>query len=351
MEAMQQKGCEWIAVQTAVTGKMHLKKQIVCQDKTFVYETSDVFAAALADGASSAAHSELGAQTVVTEVCKILAERFDEFYNSKSEWMVKSQILSHLLKKLEETASANHCERSALASTLMAVAISKDCFLMLQLGDGVLSYAENQKVRLALLPQNGEFVSETYFVTSLCAIEKMRIKKGDCSSIDGFALMSDGSAASLYSRRRQEVAPVLARLIGRLGMTSKEYMEPILQESIENVVAKRTDDDCSLILISKHIKSYDELDQSEGRVYFEIQLRRDCDAVRRMKGYQNILNALDSKKSSKELCELMGRKDVRSFVKNWLAPLIELGYITEVQPDVYKRLIHPRCSVFTSNIY
>ena len=60
MEAMQQKGCEWTAVQTAVTGKMHLKKKIVCQDKTFVYETSDVFAAALADGASSAVHSELG---------------------------------------------------------------------------------------------------------------------------------------------------------------------------------------------------------------------------------------------------------------------------------------------------
>ena len=118
---------------------------------------------------------------------------------------------------------------------------------------------------------------------------------------------------------------------------------------MEDAITKKTRDDCSIVLVSKHTKSYDELDYAEGITYFSIQTKRSRDAVKRKVRYQGILNALDTEKTSKELCCIIGLKNVRNFVKTWLDPLSDLGYIQEVKPNVYKRTIHPRCCFFADN--
>lgn len=336
----------WVAVQSAAIGKSHIQDNSVCQDKTFIYETPNVLAVALADGAGSAGLSHYGAETVTREVCKLLCERFDEFYNSDTPLPVKSTILAHLLNALRDTATENQCELSDLASTLLAVAISDKRFFVVHLGDGVIAYTKEDEIKVVFGPRNGEFANTTYFVTSSHALEMMNLVKGLATSINGFALMSDGSEASLYSKQRNEVAPVLQRLVKRLGMTSPEYLQPVLQASLEDVITKKTRDDCSLILVSKHLKAYDELDDTEGKDYFEIQAKRSSDAKRRKIRYQDILNALETAKSGKELCELMGLKNTYAFAKTWLAPLANLGYIVETENNVYKRTIHPRCSFF-----
>ena len=91
----------------------------------------------------------------------------------------------------------------------------------------------------------------------------MNLIRGFAAVISGFVLMSDGSGVSLYSKQRNEVAPVLQRLVKRLGMTSPEYLQPILQTSLEKVVANKTRDDCSLILVSRHLREYDEQNVTE----------------------------------------------------------------------------------------
>lgn len=62
--------------------------------------------------------------------------------------------------------------------------------------------------------------------------------------------------------------------------------------------------------------------------------------------YLDILNALETVKSSRELCELMRLKDVHSFVKTWLEPLTELGYIVDTGNNVYRRTIYPQSNFF-----
>ena len=161
--------------------------------------------------------------------------------------------------------------------------------------------------------------------------------------------MSDGSEASLYNKQKNEVAPVLLRLVTRLGMTSSEYLQPIIQASLEDAISKRTRDDCSLVLVSKHIKSYDELDNSEGIDYYGINFSKSSAAVKRKLRYESILNALGTEKTGKELCQMIGLKNTHGFIKTWLDPLEELGYIVEIRPDVYKRTIHPRCCFFTTD--
>lgn len=339
----------WVAVQGATIGKSHIQDDLVCQDKTFIYETPNALAVALADGAGSAKLSHYGAETVTREVCKLLCAKFEEFYGSSSPLPVKNTILTYLLDALQSTALENQCELSDLASTLLAVVISENRFLVIHLGDGVIAYTKDNEIKVATGPKNGEFANTTYFVTSSRALEMMQLIKGTASSINGFVLMSDGSEASLYSKQRNEVAPVLQRLVSRLGMTSPEYLQPVIQASLEDAIAKKTRDDCSLVLVSKHTKSYDELDYAEGITYFGIQTKRSCDAVKRKVRYQDILNALDTEKTSKELCCIIGLKNVRNFVKTWLDPLSDLGYIQEIKPNVYKRTIHPRCCFFADD--
>lgn len=339
----------WVAAQGATIGKSHIEDNLVCQDKTFIYETPTAISVALADGAGSAKLSHYGAETVTREVCKLLCEKFEDFYKSESPLPVKQAIVSHLLNALQDTANENQCELSDLASTLLAVVINDNRFLIIHLGDGVIAYTKGSEIKVATGPKNGEFANTTYFVTSSCAIEMMQLIKGTAININGFVLMSDGSEASLYSKQRNEVAPVLQRLVNRLGMTSSEYLQPIIQASLEDAIAQKTRDDCSLILVSKHLKSYDELDYSEGIAYYGIQTKRTTAAEKRKIRYQDILNALDKEKTSKELCNIIGLKNTRSFVKTWLDPLTDLGYIVEIRPNVYKRTIHPRCCFFTED--
>ena len=263
MELNNKQADIWVAVQGAVIGKSHFQENTVCQDKTFIYETPSALAVALADGAGSAKMSHYGAETVTKEVCKLLCGRFDEFYNSSTPMPVKSVILSHLLNELHDTAAEKNCEIADLASTLLAVVISDNRFLIIHLGDGVIACVRNDEIKVVSRPQNGEFVNTTYFVTSPHALEMMNLIRGFAAVISGFVLMSDGSGVSLYSKQRNEVAPVLQRLVKRLGMTSPEYLQPILQTSLEKVVANKTRDDCSLILVSRHLREYDEQNDTE----------------------------------------------------------------------------------------
>lgn len=339
----------WVAAQAAAAGRSHIRENLVCQDKTFVYERPDAIAFSLADGAGSAKFSHFGAETVTREVCTLLCDRFEEFYTSSSPLPVKKAILEHLLDALQKTAEVHQCEIADLASTLLAVVINKNRFLIIHIGDGIIAYTKGNEIRVASGPKNGEFANTTYFVTSSRAAEVMDVIRGNASQINGFALMSDGSGASLYSKQKREVAPVLQRLVHRLGMTSPEYMQAVLQASLEDTLTRKTFDDCSLVLAAKHIKAYDELDNEEAAEYFGIQARRPFDANKRKIRYQDILNALDSEKSSRELCETAGLKNTRSFVRTWLEPLADLGYIDEVRPGVYRRTIHPRCCFFTDD--
>ena len=348
-ESVEKKADIWLAVQGATIGRSHEQEGVVCQDKTFIYKDQSSLAVALADGAGSARLSHLGADTVTKEVCKLLCDRFEEFYGSASPLPVKTAIIEHLLNTLQDVANENMCELSDLASTLLAVVINDNRFLVVHLGDGVIAYTKDNERKVATAPRKGEFANTTWFVTSSSAIEMMQIVKGNASSINGFVLMSDGSEASLYNKQKNEVAPVLLRLVTRLGMTSSEYLQPIIQASLEDAISKRTRDDCSLVLVSKHIKSYDELDNSEGIDYYGINFSKSSAAVKRKLRYESILNALGTEKTGKELCQMIGLKNTHGFIKTWLDPLEELGYIVEIRPDVYKRTIHPRCCFFTTD--
>ena len=239
----------WKAVQAAVRGRGHALADIPCQDKTHVLETEDVLATALADGAGSAARSELGAECVTRTICQLLTNNFDRYFETDDAAVVAVEILDILKQELSNVASEADCEIRALASTLLAVAVKDRNFITVHLGDGVIGCLDGEELNVLSRPDNGEFINETTFVTSLDAIAHLRLGKGELDNLSAFILMSDGTAAGFYQRRTQTLSPVIKRLIHAVKLMAIDEVETALAENIEETLCKVTTDDCSLILM------------------------------------------------------------------------------------------------------
>ena len=85
---------KWKNAQAYVIGKYHITNNLVCQDRTYYYEEHGVKVMSLADGAGSQPHSEIGAELVCKESCKLLTCNFIRFANNK----IKIKFILNLVK-------------------------------------------------------------------------------------------------------------------------------------------------------------------------------------------------------------------------------------------------------------
>lgn len=329
----------WTAVDAAVVGRSHVQLGTVCQDRTCILQRGGILAAALADGAGSASRSELGAEAVTRRICELLCDRFDAFRSNPSGAEVKQEILRQLYEALSMCCQQHGCELQDLASTLLAIAVRDDSYLLLHIGDGVIGYVKNGQIRVASTPDNGEYANETTFVTSPNALTALRISKGTDSAIEGFVLMSDGCEASLYSRRQKILAPILSRLVYRLGITSAEFLRPSLEQSLQETIRKKTMDDCSLLLAAKVLRSYRDLTPEELDDYFLLEELEPEEKALRRETYKRLLDLLDAPRSAAALAEHFPGEDAGSFEAAWLAPLEELGYVRRTEDNQYARTV------------
>lgn len=239
-----------------VRGRSHVRDGIRGQDRTAYLARGGVQVACLSDGAGSAAHAELGAQTLTAAGCRMLAQHFDDFVARDDGPELKLEIAGHLVDRLRDVAHRRGIEVSDLAATFLAVAASGDRFLILHVGDGVIGYVKDGSIRVASGPDNSEFANQTSFLTSQSSAAGMRIARGSLERVDGFILMSDGTANSLYNHRTKELAPACLKLVARVaGAPSPQTKNPAhkkqLRRLIDTTVRSATKDDCSIAVLAR----------------------------------------------------------------------------------------------------
>lgn len=237
----------------------------VCQDKIFSLRKNGVVAIALADGAGSANLSDRGAQVAARSLCEKFCDSFNEIITTENSMAAKKMILDFVLGNLKDEAERQCCELRDLASTLLGAAYNEEELkvLLVHLGDGMIAGFEEGKSVLFSGPDNGEHKNETVFTTSQTALQRMRIARGVA---DGVALMSDGTDWSLYSRPEKKFIPLLDEIFRDCIIYSEEDNNVDLKELFENVISKKTDDDCSLIVMCQpceNFRGYRDLDESE----------------------------------------------------------------------------------------
>lgn len=242
----------WQFIHYATPGRSHIKNNIPCQDKTYVLNKRNVHVIALSDGAGSARLSHFGAQESVRFIAEYMTEHFDEYVNGDKE-----KLLLKIQKKLMLKTKKHKCSIADLACTLLCVAVKDNQFILLHVGDGVIGCLKNNALEILSTPDNGEFANTTSFVTSKNALSAMKYIVSDASYISGFVLMSDGTQASLYSKRDNMLAPVLKDIMQSDLSISK--LQIGLQNSFEKTIKNNTSDDCSIAFAIKRrsVRGYD----------------------------------------------------------------------------------------------
>nr|WP_247881411.1 PP2C family serine/threonine-protein phosphatase [Skermanella sp. TT6] len=238
----------------SVTGRQHEASGTPCQDAALLHRLgrSGVIAA-VADGAGSARHAEIGASVAVSAATHVLATLKSNVFALDEPKAVLNQIQEALTAKACEIG----CEVRDLACTLMAVLVMKceDDFgwAAFHIGDGVIAAEMDGQLQVLSRPENGEFGNSTYFLTDAGASTRFRAYKGQSKAV-AFALMTDGAAESLYHRASGRLAPAVGTLVGWSRSLHPQTYKSALNKNMRNVISIKTGDDATLAIVSLGIK-------------------------------------------------------------------------------------------------
>lgn len=330
----------WQFVCCEVQGTGHKKAQIPCQDKTFTLEKNGVYVIALADGAGSACLSHYGAERVVRDISVYIAEHFQELLNCNDGRKVKKELIEMLQTNLTEEADSRKCDVRDLSSTLLVAAVHENDFILAHIGDGVIGYLDGNELKVASMPDNGEFSNVTTFVTSSEALASMRVFKGKLNDKNAFILMSDGTEKSLYYKTTKKLAEVVKKLMHRTCLIDSEMMHAQLMEAFSTVISRNTQDDCSIAILARPSEALcpvEALGFKERQDLYRIVSMGRC-INRQVYRCDAILKFADKPRSLQQIARSIHLKP--KYAKKHVEKLVSLGllkkqkgFYQKVQPD------------------
>ncbi|GAA0310504.1 uncharacterized protein with PQ loop repeat [Gracilibacillus halotolerans] len=315
----------WSIIGTAVQGRGHEKKNIPVQDKVYSKQ-GEVTVIALADGAGSASHSHYGAERVVETICILLDDSFDDIFEMADVTEAQQMVMDTILNELQQLAEAEQEPIKAFASTMLAVAVKNNQALILHLGDGEIGAIKDGKVISVSSSENGEYANATIFTTSQHAWRQLKLfKSKNASSFSAFFLMSDGTAESLYSKEGNYFSPIISKLAEQTSIHLENVLNGLLEESFENTVKQKTQDDCSFVMMSavSESPSYQKMTAQDKELLAQfLQSPKHCS----IKKWDRIIELLEKPLTLGQLAKAMRVK--KPYVKANLCALMEAGVIT-----------------------
>ena len=324
----------WFTNSTAVQGRNHIKENIPCQDKVYTNKTENTVVIALADGAGSACLSHIGAEICVKTISNYFIDKFNELYDLNNFELLKKDIYKTLINSIKQASMMYNCSIKDLACTLLCIAIKNEQMISFHLGDGVIAYIKGDKTGIMSMPDNGEFANTTHFVTSSNATEHIRIQRLDCSTFDGFFLMSDGAGTSLYDPQKKIFSNALKRIVDLSMMYSEEDVYDEITNFFEQSVKMKTFDDCSIAFIARYksiVSIFSSLSHNEQFEMLEIKKNTHSKKI-----YQRFLTLLSLFETEKSVTYISRKLHLKpKYCSKYICTLIECGLIKKVRNNVY----------------
>ena len=243
----------WKAIARSATGTSHLKQQIPCQDYGGCKVLDRAIIGAVADGAGSAIHADVGAKLAVDTVLECLTkENFSGLPPDEEEARgLFTQVVRKVIATLEAQAISQGYAIAELSCTLLAFIATPTWVAAMQIGDGfIVLRCQHEQPQLLFSPDKGEYINETTFVTSATALAGMKVDVRShqpefiCAATDGLERvairMSDWTPFTPFFQPLEQYLREASDL-----EQEDEYLIHFLDSDRLNA---RTDDDKTLLL-------------------------------------------------------------------------------------------------------
>jgi len=253
-------GVTWRFVNAASRGTSHDASGTPCQDDCFADVVpsatgEDVLVAAVADGAGSAARSEIGSGIV----CASLIARMTEMLGRSDVADIGRGDVEAWLEgvraEVAERAEKEELELRQFACTILGCAIGVETAAFFQIGDGAIVVGEADALRTVFWPENGEYANMTRFLTDADFAAHLMFSSV-AARVDEVALFSDGlqRLALVFTDRSVHAPffePMLRQLRAQPPGPAELFVLPLLRFLSSDAVNARTDDDKSLVLATR----------------------------------------------------------------------------------------------------
>ncbi len=243
---------QWSIVGASVPGNGHIVRSLPCQDAHRIWHgPGGVIVIAVADGAGSAAHAELGSVEAVELAVGAMWAHFLRRPGARPNiYEAVKNAFAIVRAELERFGERRSVPLGSLATTLTVVVLMPDCIAVAQTGDGFV-VAVNDLGQLTALtkPQSGEYANETFFITG---------SGGACpgfaevyTPVSAVAVLTDGLLPLAADSREHKPYPGFFDPIFNAVSQSRDAMA--LQQQLEAFLHServncRTDDDKTLVL-------------------------------------------------------------------------------------------------------
>jgi hypothetical protein len=248
---------DWQVIGAAAQGISHQKQGLPCQDALkYGCLPGGILLVALADGAGSALHAELGAQAAVqASMDWLLTSLENDRPIECCEWSeVIWKTFQNARTAVEQLADEHDEPLRSFATTLTCLVATPEQLIVGQLGDGaVVAVGEDGDLKTVSTLQRGEYANETNFLTQDQALDLVAIQVID-EQVRALAVMSDGLTRLALKRPDNAPHPPFFKPLFAFVKSSTSTDDParaneaLIEFLTSPRVCERTDDDKSLVL-------------------------------------------------------------------------------------------------------
>ena len=227
--AEPEKSSAWMVSRASVTGTSHRRTGLPCQDSSSYSIADEVLIAAVADGAGSAAMSDVGS-ALAAETSVNVAERLLRGDHAHAPHPLHESCLKRVVadaveearRELHEESQRREVDVRQLATTLLLAIHTRDIMAAAQIGDGAMVVSEGPGSYMTFIaPQRGEYANQTNFLTSSEAMSKLDIRVEQVGhDLSRLAMFTDGlQNLVLRSADDSPHAPFLIRSLRGWGLS------------------------------------------------------------------------------------------------------------------------------------
>jgi len=234
----------WAILGDCVAGTSHRDRGTPCQDAFRYRCIGEYLVVAVADGAGSAAHSEIGA----TLACDELVKRAEVEFAFTREWAL--DLFAGVRNELLSRAELLGIRPRELACTALLAVVGPEVAAFVQLGDGAIVVGDGTAYRTVFWPDPTEYANATDFLTDDRYADVLQFAIST-ESITELAVLTDGlQRVALDFAARVPHPPFFRPLFRRLWDTPEceSLLEPFRTFLDSPALNARTDDDKTLVL-------------------------------------------------------------------------------------------------------